>query len=188
MSENAQEVFARLMRDVVAPELRRQGHKGSGSVYLLPDAAYWAQVGFQKSMSSDRDRVKFTINLKVSEKAWWDEQRRDHSPVKDTPPSGIDRASWDARRLERSAYPARPSASSFGDGRTERIGHGKRCAIASISLHRNMRHGWPPVSSRLPPVAMTALSSSRRPFAAYPGMIRTNIRSVTISSITLATT
>lgn len=123
MSETAQEVFARLMRDVVAPELRRQGLKGSGSVYLLPDAAYWAQVGFQKSMSSDRDRVTFTINLKVTEKAWWDEQRRDHSPVKDTPPSGIDRASWDAQRLERSAYPARPSASSFGDGRTERIGH-----------------------------------------------------------------
>lgn len=123
MTETAQDVFKRLLRDAVAPELRRQGLKGSGSVYVLPDAAYWAQVGFQKSTSSNSDVVRFTINLKVTSKEWWDEQRRDHSPMKDTPPPGVDRTTWDAQRLERSAYPARPSANTtFGEERVERLG------------------------------------------------------------------
>lgn len=122
MTATAQHVFSRLLRDVVAPELRRHGLKGSGSVYVLPDAAAWAQVGFQKSTSSTGHLVKFTINLKVTDKAYWDEQRRDHSPLKDTPPSGVERTTWDAERLARSAYPARPSANMFGDGQVERIG------------------------------------------------------------------
>lgn len=123
MIETAPDAFKRLLRDVVAPELRRQGLKGSGQAYILPDGVYWAQVGFQKSTSSNRDLVKFTINLKVTNKEWWDQQRRDHSPVKDTPPPGVDRKSWDALRLERSAYPPRPSANTFGEGREERVGH-----------------------------------------------------------------
>lgn len=55
-------------------------------------------------------------------KGWWDEQRRDHSPIKETPPPGTDRAVWDAERLERSAYPVRPSVTIFGEGRLERLG------------------------------------------------------------------
>ena len=134
MTETAQDVFKRLLRDAVAPELRRQGLKGSGSAYVLPDAVFWAQVGFQKSTSSNSDVVKFTINLKVTDKEWWDEQRRDHSPLKDTPPPGVDRTSWDAQRLERSVYPARPSANTFGEGRVERIGR----LIPGIEAH----HWW----------------------------------------------
>jgi hypothetical protein len=122
MTESAQEVFKRLLRDAVAPELRRQGLKGSGAAYVLPDTAFWAQVGFQKSTSNNSDFVKFTINLKVTGKEWWDEQRRAHSPLKDTPPLGVDKASWDAQRLEHSVYPARPSANVSGEGRIERIG------------------------------------------------------------------
>lgn len=122
MTETAQDLFKRLLRDVVALELRRQGVKGSGSVYVLPDAAFWAQIGFQKSTSSTSDVVKFTINLKVTDKEYWDGQRRDHSPMKDTPPPGRDRTTWDAERLQRSAYPARPSANTFGDGQIERLG------------------------------------------------------------------
>lgn len=122
MTESAQDAFKRLLRDVVAPELRRHGLKGSGSVYVLPDATSWAQVGFQKSTSSTSDVVKFTINLKVTDKEYWDEQRRDHSPMKDTPPPGVDRTTWDAERLARSAYPTRPAANIFGDGQVERIG------------------------------------------------------------------
>ena len=34
----AQDAFARLVREVVAPELRRQGLNGSGSVYVVPDS------------------------------------------------------------------------------------------------------------------------------------------------------
>ncbi|MEA2826624.1 MAG: hypothetical protein QOG43_1063 [Actinomycetota bacterium] len=122
MTESAQSAFKRLLRDVAAPELRRQGLKGSGSAYVLPHAASWAQVGFQKSTSSTSDVVKFTINLKVTDKDHWDERRRDHSPMKDTPPPGVDRTTWDAERLARSAYPTRPAANLFGDGQVERIG------------------------------------------------------------------
>ena len=122
MTETAQKAFKRLLRDVVAPELRRQGLTGSGAVYVLPDDAFWAQVGFQKSTSSTSDVVKFTINLKVTDKEYWDEQRRDHSPLKDTAPPGVDRTIWDAERLARSAYPTRPAANIFGDGEVERIG------------------------------------------------------------------
>ena len=134
MTESAQDVFKRALRDAVAPELRRQGLKGSGSAYVLPDAAFWAQVGFQRSTASNSDLVKFTINLKVTEKEWWDEQRRDHSPLKDTPPPGVDRTSWDAQRLEHSVYPARPSANTSGEGRVARIGQ----LIPGIEAH----HWW----------------------------------------------
>ena len=122
MTETAQDAFKRLMRDAVAPALRAEGLRGSGSVYVLPNPTYWAQVGFQKSTSSSRDAVKFTIKLKVTDKEWWDEQRRDHSPLKDRPPPDSDNATWDALRLERSVYPARPSVNISGDGRSQRIG------------------------------------------------------------------
>jgi len=52
MTETAQDVFTRLLRDVVAPELR-QGLRGSGSAYVLPDAAFWAQVGFHAFIEMD---------------------------------------------------------------------------------------------------------------------------------------
>jgi hypothetical protein len=122
MTETAQSAFKRLLRDVVSPALREQGLRGSGSVYVLPHPAYWAQVGFQRSTSSSKDAVKFTINLKVTNKEWWNEQRRDHSPLKDRPPPGVDRAAWDAQRLEHSVYPARPSVNTSDDGRWQRIG------------------------------------------------------------------
>jgi len=123
MTETAQDAFKRLLRDAVAPALRAEGLTGSGSVYVVPNPTYWAQVGFQKSMSSSKDVVRFTINLKLTDKRWWDEQRRDHSPLKDRPPPGSDRATWDAQRLERSVYPARPSVNTSDDGRVQRIGH-----------------------------------------------------------------
>ncbi len=122
MTETAQDAFKRLLRDVVAPALRNQGLRGSGAVYVLPNRFYWAQVGFQKSTSSSKDAVKFTINLKVTDKEQWNQERRDHSPLKDRPPPGVSQEDWDAQRLERSAYPARPSVGTFGDGRSERIG------------------------------------------------------------------
>lgn len=58
------------------------GPQGFRRAYVLPDATCWAQVGFQKSSSSDRGRLRFTVNLQVTDKARWDERRRDHSPVK----------------------------------------------------------------------------------------------------------
>ena len=122
MTETAQEAYKRLLRDAVGPAMRGEGLRGSGSSYVLPDPSSWAQVGFQKSMSSTKDAVRFTVNLKVTDKEWWDEQRRAHSPMKDTPPPGTDRTAWDAERLDRSAYPVRPSATASGEGRLERLG------------------------------------------------------------------
>jgi len=57
MTESAQNAFKRLLRDVVAPELRRQ----------------------------------VTMNLTVTDKGYWNEHRRNHSPLKDTPPPGVTR-------------------------------------------------------------------------------------------------
>ncbi|MBA3268000.1 MAG: DUF4304 domain-containing protein [Acidimicrobiia bacterium] len=130
MSENAAAALKRLLRDVVAPALRAEGLVGSAQTYLLPDASHWAQVGFQKSTSSTAD----TVNLKVTGKDWWDEQRRDHSPVKDTPPPGIDREQWDAERLKKSVYPVRPSVNTSGEGHTVRVG----CLIPDVSAD----HWW----------------------------------------------
>lgn len=123
MVENAQEAFKRHLRDVVAPQLREHGLRGSGQSYVLPDPAWWALIGVQKSAYSTALAVKFTVNLSAVSKRAWDEARREHSYLKDTPPPDIDRASWDARRLEESYYPARPSANTLGGGSSTRIGH-----------------------------------------------------------------
>src|SRR5213080_565037 len=84
MAETAQTTFARLLRDVVAPALRAEGLRGSGMSYVLPDPVFWGIVGFQESMRSDADVVKFTVNLTATAKEDWDEWRRDHSYAKDT--------------------------------------------------------------------------------------------------------
>jgi hypothetical protein len=86
VAETAQETFNRLLKDVVAPTLRAAGLKGSGTSYVLPDQEWWAQVGFQKSTSSNSSVVKFTVNLSTTLKTEWDEARREHSYLKDTPP------------------------------------------------------------------------------------------------------
>ena len=103
MAEDAPAAFKRVLREVVGPALRELGLRGSGQTFLLPDSDHWAQVGFQKSWRGTADIVTFTINLKVTRKDWWDAQRRDHSPLKDVPPLGVDPQSWDSVRLRESA-------------------------------------------------------------------------------------
>jgi hypothetical protein len=110
--ENAQETFARLLKQTVAPALREAGLQGSGRSYLLPDNDWWVQIGFQKSSYSDSTIVKFTVNLKATSKREWDERRRDRSYLKDTPPEGVFKADWDRQRLERSPVPIKPSANT----------------------------------------------------------------------------
>ena len=120
VTATAQQVFSEMLPTVVAPGLRERGLRGSGQSFWLPDDRMWAQVGFQKSVSSTKDAVRFTVNLGVTDKAAWDEVRREHSYVKDTPPPGVHKADWDAERLAQSYYPKRPSVT--GGGMT-RIGH-----------------------------------------------------------------
>ena len=121
--ETAQESFKRLLRDRVAPVLRAEGLRGSGASFVLPDPTWWAQVGFQKSKWNNADEVTFTVNLTLTDKAWWDHERREHSPMHDHAPPGTDQAAWDAERLARSAYPVRPSPNVFNWGNAQRIGH-----------------------------------------------------------------
>ncbi len=67
----AQETYQAMVREQIAPRLRALGFRGSGSVYRLPDHAAWRLLGFQRSVSSNPQRVKFTINLTLADKAAW---------------------------------------------------------------------------------------------------------------------
>jgi hypothetical protein len=90
----AQEQFAELIRKHVAPALRQLGFKGSGQVYVLPDDAAWILVGFQRSVSSNRARIRFTINLTVANKQKWADLRAQSKDWSDP-------------------YPERPAPSTF---------------------------------------------------------------------------
>jgi len=67
--------FSTVVRDRLAPALRELGLKGSGTAFLLPDEQSWAIVGFQKSRTSDRREVRFTVNLTVANKLDWERAR-----------------------------------------------------------------------------------------------------------------
>jgi hypothetical protein len=67
----AQEAFASMMRQQVAPALRDLGLKGSGQVFSIPSDRYWALIGFQKSVGSTSEAVKFTVNLQVVSRDDW---------------------------------------------------------------------------------------------------------------------
>jgi hypothetical protein len=67
----AQEAFAVMMREQVAPALRQFGFKGSGQSFTLPSNEYWALLGFQKSQWSSASVVRFTVNLTVAPKEAW---------------------------------------------------------------------------------------------------------------------
>ncbi len=48
----AQETYASMLREQIAPRLRALGFQGSGGVYRLPDEREWRQLGFQKDRYS----------------------------------------------------------------------------------------------------------------------------------------
>jgi hypothetical protein len=58
-----QEVYAGLMKSAFSPALREARLRGSNGRFELPSDVYWAQLGFQKSMYSDGQEVRFTVNL-----------------------------------------------------------------------------------------------------------------------------
>ena len=64
---SAQEIFAAMLRDELAPRLRQLGFKGSRQAFLLPDDHRWIQIGFQKSAWSDAGSVRFTANVTVAD-------------------------------------------------------------------------------------------------------------------------
>lgn len=73
--ETSQVIYDRMMKDVVRPALRELGFTGSsGRFELKKDGETWRLLGFQKSAYSDRDEVRFTLNLSTISKAVWEEQ------------------------------------------------------------------------------------------------------------------
>jgi hypothetical protein len=75
----AQDCFKQMLRDQIAPAMRAEGFKGSGSEYSLPDSGCLALIGFQRSTSSNAAEVKFTVNLKVVARAAWANARSEIS-------------------------------------------------------------------------------------------------------------
>lgn len=94
----AQEVFKEWVKSALAPALRDMGFKGSGLSYWLPDVECWVLLGIQKSTASTSEQVKFTLNLSVANKHYWDELRE-----------------WEHYWL-----PARPSANAVSPGQVVR--------------------------------------------------------------------
>jgi hypothetical protein len=62
----AQDAFDELLRAHIWPFLKGRGFKRSKATFHRPVGQNWQVVNFQKSVSSDRDAVRFTVNLAVA--------------------------------------------------------------------------------------------------------------------------
>lgn len=85
----AQETYQAMVRDDIAPRLRELGFRGSRSVYSLPDDHYWRLLGFQRSVSSNRERVSFTLNLTLADKAAWQAALQTHAWIGSRPSGNV---------------------------------------------------------------------------------------------------
>ncbi len=98
---SAQEVYKQMIDSEISPALRRLGMKGSAGRYALPSTTHWALLGFQKSAYSDRQTIRFTVNLCVVSRDFWEHEAKKHP-----------------------YYGKRPSAGAYGTAsRNERIGN-----------------------------------------------------------------
>jgi hypothetical protein len=77
--------FRTMMRQHVAPELRRMGFRGSGQSFVLPSEDYWVLLGFQRSRSSSAEAVRFTVNTTVVSKQEWAQARERASYLPERP-------------------------------------------------------------------------------------------------------
>ena len=75
----AQDHFKEMLRGQIAPAIRAEGLKGSGSEYSLPDPNYLAMLGFQRSTHSNAAELKVTVNLKVVSRSAWADARSEIS-------------------------------------------------------------------------------------------------------------
>ncbi len=83
----ASQTFTSFLRDDIAPGLRQMGFRGSGKRFYLPDSDHYAVVSFHTAKTSFADRVKFTLNVSI-----------------------VDKASWQRARIECPELPQQPSA------------------------------------------------------------------------------
>ena len=63
--DSAQTAFKLMVRDQIAPALRRMGFKGTGNNYEMSVEGYRVQVQLQRSKWSTRDCVQFDANVSV---------------------------------------------------------------------------------------------------------------------------
>lgn len=87
--ETALDIFRLVMREGIAPELRRMGFKGSGQSFTLPSETHWVLLGFQKSTTSSAKAVRFTVNVTAVSKRAWIEARSEHSYLGERPSANI---------------------------------------------------------------------------------------------------
>ena len=55
--------------------MKSLGFTGSGSTFTWPSESSFSQIGLQKSQFSDRDELKFTMNVTVADKTVWEAAR-----------------------------------------------------------------------------------------------------------------
>lgn len=91
---SAQSLYAVLMKERFAPYLREAGFRGSGGRFRLPSESHWAQVGFQKSVYSDRRELRFTVNLSCVSQAEWESQRAAKPYLSEIPRPGTFYGKW----------------------------------------------------------------------------------------------
>lgn len=87
--DGAQELYAALIKDHISPALRSLGLVGSGGRYSLPSETHWSRIGFQKSAYSDRQEIRFTVNLLVVSRNAWDEFRLQNPHIGKEPSATI---------------------------------------------------------------------------------------------------
>ena len=71
----AQELYTTLINEQISPFMREQGLTGSQGRYAIASETHWALIAFQKSAYSDRTDIRFTINLLVVGRDFWDARR-----------------------------------------------------------------------------------------------------------------
>jgi hypothetical protein len=90
----ALDIFRLMMRDEIAPELRRMGFKGSGQSFILPSETHWVLLGFQKSRVSNAEFVLFTVNVTAVSKRTWIEARSERSYLSERPSPSSNYGPW----------------------------------------------------------------------------------------------
>jgi hypothetical protein len=87
---SAQDTFAEMIKLGVRPRLKALGFTGSGTTFVWPSTACFCQLGIQRSQFSNRDALKFTINV-----------------------TAADRTAWELARQSKPFFPAKPSPNTF---------------------------------------------------------------------------
>lgn len=106
------EVYRDLVKSDFAPALRSVGLRGSNGRFKLPSTVCWAQLGFQKSWFSDRQEVRFTVNLSFVTTDEWERKRAElpHLPAAPAPTVRY----WLGQTVERIGWLTRSAPTSGG--------------------------------------------------------------------------